>query len=234
LIPGPRFPSVPFAALTVGSGYLVERHAVVVSPSAAVYAQLASRKDRRSPRRAVLVVANPATRNADPLTGAETEANHVAQLYSNSRRLTRAEATVDAYRRYAPSADIIHMATHGALGALLLTDGRLDSQTIASIALPRTSAVVLAACDSARGPARAEGTISAARGFLAAGVPAVVATLWKIDDRTAARFFPRVHRDLARGVHAAAAVREAQIEAIEKGQSTALWAAVQCIGTDGG
>lgn len=233
-IPGPRFPSVPFAALSEGDRYLVERLAVVVSPSAAVYAQLASRKDDHAARRSVLVVANPATGDTEPLTGAEAEANDVAQLYLQSRRLTRADATVRAYRRYAPSAEIIHMATHGALGALLLADGRLDSQTIASIALPRTRAVVLAACDSARGPARAEGTISAARGFLAAGVPAVVATLWKIDDRTAARFFPRVHRDLVRGVHAAAAVRRAQIEAIRSGQPPALWAAVQCIGTEGG
>jgi CHAT domain-containing protein len=233
-IPGARFPSVPFAALSAGSAYLIERHTVVVCPSAAVYAQLAFRNSARAARPSVLVFANPATTDSAPLTGAEAEADNVAQFYANSHRLTRTEATVHAYRRYAPSADVIHMATHGALGALLLADGRLDSQTIASIALPRTHAVVLAACDSARGPARAEGTISAARGFLAAGVPAVVATLWKIDDRAAAQFFPRVHRDLARGLHAAAAVREAQIEAIQRGQSTALWAAIQCIGTDGG
>lgn len=239
-VPGPRFPSVAFAALSTGSSYLIERHAIVVSPSASVYAQLASRKVRPGKPENVLVVANPATANMNVLTNAETEAAEVVRLYPHSRRLMRSDATVEAFRVYGPTADIIHMATHGVTkpragsGALVLTDGFLDSQTIASMDLPRTRAVVLAACDSARGPARAEGTISAARGFLAAGVPAVIATLWQIDDGSAAQFFPRVHEDLARGVAAAAAVRRAQIESIRSGEMPSLWAAVQCIGTDGG
>lgn len=239
-VPGPRFPSIAFAALPAGTGYLIQRHTIVVAPSVAVFSRLAARKGGAAPRRSVLVVANPNTGNAAALAGSESEADDVARLYSQSRQLLRADATVQAYRRYAPSADVIHIATHGTTemtsrggGALLLSDGRLDSQTIGSIALPRTRAVVLAACDSARGPARAEGTISAARGFLAAGVPAVVATLWEIDDRQAAEFFPRVHRELAHGAAAAAAVRKAQIESIERRQPPALWAAIQCIGTDG-
>jgi CHAT domain-containing protein len=220
------------------SGYIVERHAVVVSPSAAVAAQLSSRREAVADRRTVLVVAN-ATATTDPgvLNGAETETNEVAQFYSRSLRLVRDEATIDSFRRYAPAANVIHIATHGAMnagsqggGALLLSDGRLDSQTIASMRLPHTCAVVLAACESALGPTRAEGTISAARAFLAAGVPAVIATLWQIDDTASAQFFPRIHRNLARGVAAATAVREAQIESIRRGESPAMWAAVQCIG----
>lgn len=240
-VPGPRFPSIAFAALPAGTGYLIQRRTIVVAPSAAVYAQLAARKGGAAARRSVLVVANPNTGNAAALAGSEAEADHVARIYSQSHRLLRMDATVQAYRRYAPLADVIYIATHGTTemtsrggGALRLAGGQLDSQTIASIELPRTRAVVLAACDSARGPVRAEGTISAARGFLAAGVPAVVATLWEIDDRQAAEFFPRVHRDLAHGAAAAVALREAQIDSIERGQSPALWAAVQCIGTDGG
>lgn len=239
-VPGSHFPAVAFAALPSGNGYLIQRHEIVVSPSVAVYTQLASRKRSATARRTALVVANPTTNDEEALTGAEVEANGVARLYAHSRLLLRADATVDAYRRFAPAADVIHMGTHGVEktsrggGALVLSDGMLDSKTIASVALPHTRAVVLAACDSARGLARAEGTISAARGFLAAGVPAVVATLWKIDDGRAAQFFPRLHRDLARGVAAATAVRAAQTESIERGESPALWAAVQCIGTDGG
>ena len=234
-VPGLHFPAVSFAALPAGPKYLVHRHEILVSPSAAVYAHLASRKRGTAARLTALVIANPAN-DAGALTGAEAEANDVAALYAHSRLLLRDEATFEAYRRFAPAADVIHMGTHGrestrrGAGALLLSDGMLDSKTIASIELPHTRAVVLAACDSARGPARAEGTISAARGFLAAGVPAVVATLWKIDDGRAAQFFPRLHRDLARGITASSAVRAAQIESIERGESPALWAAVQCIG----
>ena len=227
-VAGPGFPHIPFAALQTASGYLIERYDLVIAPSAGVYAKLAARNASSS--QSVLVLANPSTQ----LIGAEAEAERVSQLYAHSHQLLRGDANVRAYRRYAPSADIIHLATHGDGGELLLTDGRLDSQTIASIALPRTRVVVLAACDSARGPERAEGTISAARGFLAAGVPAVIATIWPIDDGASARFFPRVHRELARGAGAAAAVRDAQRESIERKESPAVWAAVECIGTDGG
>jgi len=239
-IPGPHFPAVSFAALTAGDSYLVERHEIVIAPSAAVYAQLASRPRAAGSPQAALIVANATPDAAGALSGAENEAADVARLYGHSRQLLRSEATVDAYRRLAPAADVIHMGTHGLAltagggGGLLLHDAVLDSKTIASIPLPHTRTVVLAACDSARGPARAEGTISAARGFLAAGVPAVVATLWKIEDRSAAQFFPRLHRELARGIPAATAVREAQIESLERGEPPAQWAAVQCIGTDGG
>lgn len=236
-VPGHRFPAVSFAALPDGGGYLVHRHEIVVSPSAGVYAALASRTRAATARKSALIVANPVTSDGT-LIGAESEAAGVARHYAESRRLLRGDATIDAYRRFAPAADVIHMATHGVTsrpgGALLLSDGMLDTKMIASIELPQTRVVVLAACDSGTGPARAEGTLSAARGFLAAGVPAVVATLWKIDDRTAAQFFPRLHRDLARGVDTAAAVRAAQIESIDRGESPALWAAVQCMGADGG
>ncbi|HVG22572.1 MAG TPA: CHAT domain-containing protein [Thermoanaerobaculia bacterium] len=235
---GHRFPTVAFAALPEGDGYLIQRHEVVVAPSARVYAELASRRTAAVAPATALVIANPASGEV-VLNGAERESRLVARQYVASQRLVRGDASSDAYRRFAPAATVIHMATHGVQtahgeGALLLSDGLLDSRTIASIALPRTRAVVLAACDTAQGLTHAEGTISAARGFLAAGVPAVVATLWKIDDEGAARFFSRLHRDLARGTPAASAVRAAQIESIERGESPALWAAIQCIGTDGG
>jgi CHAT domain-containing protein len=49
--------------------------------------------------------------------------------------------------------------------------------------------VVLSACQTALGKeTRGEGLISLTRGFMYAGVPRVVATLWRINDRTAAEF----------------------------------------------
>jgi CHAT domain-containing protein len=73
---------------------------------------------------------------------------------------------------------------------------------------------------------------SVAHGFLSAGAASVIATLWPIDDAAAARFFPRVHRRLARGVPPAEALRAAQLESMQRGDVPAsLWAAVQNIGS---
>ena len=68
--------------------------------------------------------------------------------------------------------------------------------------------------------------------FLQAGAHAVIATLWPINDRWAAEFFPRVHRHLANGAPAAEALRLAQLESIRRSPRDGkfLWAAVQAVG----
>ncbi|HWS72487.1 MAG TPA: CHAT domain-containing protein, partial [Thermoanaerobaculia bacterium] len=93
--------------------------------------------------------------------------------------------------------------------------------------------VVLAGCGTSRGERRAaEGVISVAHGFLSAGAPSVIATLWPIDDDKASRFFPRLHRRLAEGLAPAEALRAAQLESIRNGDiPSSLWAAVQDIGS---
>jgi CHAT domain-containing protein len=72
--------------------------------------------------------------------------------------------------------------------------------------------VVLSACRTALGgEIRGEGLIGLTRGFLYAGAPRVVATLWEIDDRTTAEAMKRFYEGmLARGERPAAALRAAQ------------------------
>jgi CHAT domain-containing protein len=73
--------------------------------------------------------------------------------------------------------------------------------------------VVLSACRTALGPdIKGEGLIGLTRGFLYAGAPRVVATLWEIDDRTTAEAMKRFYEGmLGRGERPAAALRAAQI-----------------------
>ena len=79
-------------------------------------------------------------------------------------------------------------------------------------ALPQARLVVLAACGTAAGEAsRLEGALSIARPFLAAGVPAVVASLWDADDTTSRRFFVAFHRNLLAVGDPATALRQTQL-----------------------
>jgi CHAT domain-containing protein len=73
--------------------------------------------------------------------------------------------------------------------------------------------VVLSACQTALGgEIKGEGLIGLTRGFLYAGAPRVVATLWEIDDRTTAEVMKRFYEGmLARGERPAAALRAAQV-----------------------
>jgi CHAT domain-containing protein len=236
-VPDPRLEGIPFAALVDGSGkYLIATHAIAMSPSAAVHAQLAKASRARTFRNAIVVTGGE---DLGTLAAVEGEAAAVSACYRHGDRLTRELATIEAFRQRAPSADVIHFAGHAAEstdveggGHLLLTNGRLHAREIASLHLPRTSIVVLAACGTGAGEIRStEGTISLARAFLAASVPSVVGTLWSIEDGDAAEFFPLVHRNLARGLPPAEAVRAAQIEYIEKPRSSIrLWSGVQVLG----
>jgi CHAT domain-containing protein/tetratricopeptide (TPR) repeat protein len=73
--------------------------------------------------------------------------------------------------------------------------------------------VVLSACQTALGgEIDSEGLIGLTRGFLYAGAPRVVATLWAIDDRTTAEVMKRFYEGmLLRGERPAAALRAAQV-----------------------
>jgi CHAT domain-containing protein len=123
---------------------------------------------------------------------------------------------------------IIHFATHSLLDSehpelssvvLSLVDregrprnGFLRLYDIYNLRL-NSDLVVLSACRTALGQEiKSEGLIGLTRGFLYAGAPRVVATLWEIDDRTTAEAMKRFYEGmLARGERPAAALRAAQV-----------------------
>jgi CHAT domain-containing protein len=74
--------------------------------------------------------------------------------------------------------------------------------------------VVLSACQTARGgEINGEGLIGLTRGFLYAGAPRVVASLWEVEDRATAEFMKRFYTEmLQRGARPAAALRAAQAD----------------------
>lgn len=246
IVPDRHLASIAFPALSNSNGrFLIEEHILVVNPSAAVFARLAKRSRAADGATRTLVFANPLaeSENVASLPAAELEAERIARLYRDVAVFKREQATAAAFRREAPSAAIIHFAGHATVGvgedtALLLTrtagdTWNADVESIASMRLTRTTAVVLAGCSTARGESRSsEGTLSLARAFLAAGVPTVVATLEPIEDEQASELFPRLHEFLARGLTPAEALRAVQLEWIHaRGPRRWAWAAVELVGS---
>jgi CHAT domain-containing protein len=79
---------------------------------------------------------------------------------------------------------------------------------------------VLSGCETALGKdLRGEGIIGLTRGFMYAGSPRVVASLWKIDDRATAELMKRFYEGMLGGrrMPPAAALRAAQIDTLRKG-----------------
>ena len=238
--------TVAFGALTDTSGqYLVEQHTIVMAPSAALFAAATDRRGKvTAPHTALVIAASEPGADSSALSFANAEARRVARAYRSATGLTDNDAQLDELIKRAPEADVIHFAGH-AIGddsgiepasMVLRQNGherRVGVAEIARLRLRPSSVVVLAGCSTARGERRAsEGVISVAHGFLAAGAPSVIATLWPINDQAASVFFPRLHKRLAEGFSPAEALRQTQLESIRRGDVPAsLWAAVQDIGS---
>lgn len=123
---------------------------------------------------------------------------------------------------------IIHFATHAIadddapeLSALVLSmvdrngvpaDGHIRLHDIFNLDL-RSELVVLSACETATGrEMRGEGLISLTHGFMYAGAPRVMATLWRVDDRATAELMRHFYTAMLReDLSPAAALRRAQL-----------------------
>ena len=139
---------------------------------------------------------------------------------------------------------IVHFATHGLssdeypeLSGLVLSlvdekgnpqDGFLRLRDIYNLKLS-AELVVLSACDTALGKdVKGEGLVGIVRGFMYAGAPRVVASLWKVDDDATAELMKQFYQRIFQGGLApAAALREAQIAMWQQKQwrSPYYWAA---------
>jgi CHAT domain-containing protein len=245
---------VPFVALQdpASHRYLVRDHAVSYAPSATLLlSHLVRPAQHFSPASRVLAIGNPSfDRRAfslGNLPAAEAEARRIANLYTVHNPLIGRDATDSAVQRIADRFDILHFAGHAVVGRnapqlshlVLAPDGQSDgaifSTEIAKWKLPRTRLVVLSGCSTADGKLSAtEGASSLARAFFSAGVPAVISSLWAIDDDDTADFFVAFHERLVKGDPPAIALHETQIKWLGNGPKSARpirsWAAFQLFG----
>jgi CHAT domain-containing protein/tetratricopeptide (TPR) repeat protein len=244
-VPTGELYGVPFAALLdrVSGRFLIEDHAVGVAPSASEFVTAVER-DRRMwarPLDSVLLVGDPVrseNHELPPLPGSAREIQSLGLLYHrlDAKILTREQATPRRVLASLGGADIAHLAVH-AIGdskdpmrsRLLLSSfggdpGELSARDLLRVRLSRTRLVMLAACGSHAGPVSAsEGSLSLGYSFLASGVPAVVGSLWMVDDQSTSRISVRLHQELLRGADALTALRTAQREEIARRQSLSNW-----------
>jgi len=146
---------------------------------------------------------------------------------------SRDTAVGDEIRHYR----IVHFATHAVLNSehpelsgIVLSlfdrsgraqDGFVRLHDVYHLRLP-ADLVVLSACQTALGKEiKGEGLIGLTRGFMYAGVPRIVASLWKVDDRATAELMRRFYEGMLgpRRLRPAEALRAAQIEM----SGSAMW-----------
>ncbi|MBK7926377.1 MAG: CHAT domain-containing protein [Bryobacterales bacterium] len=222
IIPDGPLHQLPFAALPLAGGLLLDRAEVVTLPSASVALQLRSRPASGTAGSGLAIVADPAfDANWAPLPMTALEARAIRKLAPAARALTGPDATRAALLQ--PSilgASILHLATHAraesehpALARIALAGG--GQLTLADIyGMPlRSRLVVLSGCETALGREVAgEGPVGLARAFFYAGARTVVASLWNVQDRATAELMRHFYQGLlTRRLSPSAALRRAQL-----------------------
>jgi CHAT domain-containing protein/tetratricopeptide (TPR) repeat protein len=161
-------------------------------------------------------------REAAAISALVPERERMQALDFEASRTTALRPELGEYR-------IVHFATHGMLNnihpelsGLVLSlvdkegrqqDGFLRLQDIYNLKL-QAELVVLSACQTGLGKEiKGEGLIGLTRGFMYAGAPRVVASLWKVDDRATSELMKRFYQGMLgpEALSAAGALQQAQL-----------------------
>ena len=234
---------IPFACLTDGTKALVERFDVSVAPSVNAIEFIVKKRKANSGR--LTAFANPAN-DKMPLPYTEAEVLEIKPLFKQTEIFNRAEATEGAAKQRTSASDVIHFACHGEFndrqplqsGLLLAADadndGILQMHEIYGMNLRQANLVTLSACETALCKIQGgEDWAGMSRGFIYAGTPSILATLWSVDDKSTAILMKNFYTNwVTKGMSKPAALRQAQLDlkAIPEYSHPYFWAPFVMIG----
>jgi CHAT domain-containing protein len=217
IVPHHALHYVPFHALYNGRRFVIDDCEVSYAPSASVLKICRERapvsSHSGSGRDLILAVGDERT----PYIQDEVEA--LRDSMPSARIFVGAEASESALRQYAPEAARIHIAAHGVFRAdnpmfssLRLGDTWFNLFDIFNLRLGADIAT-LSACETGMNAVfEGDELLGLARGFLYAGAPSLVVSLWMVNDRSTSQLMRRFYRGLQEGLSKRRALREAILE----------------------
>lgn len=181
------------------------------------------------------------------LNWAENEVRGIADIFSGESFL-REQASEQSFKSVAPDAGIIHLATHAIVNdespmysRLIFSnvpdpveDGALNTYELYNMNL-KANLAVLSACNTGTGKhIRGEGIMSLARGFMYAGCPNVLMSLWPVDDKSTSQVMTYFYQALSDGRRKDEALHNAKVtyirQAVDVKKSPFYWAPFILIG----
>jgi CHAT domain-containing protein len=212
---------VPLHALRGPAGWVIEERPVSYAPSASAAVHGLARSP--GPRGQVLALGNPDLGSPRlALPGAQREVERLGALYPGAEVYVLRAATKERLVARAPQSEVVHVAAHAEvdeidplhsvihLAASEKLAGELEAHEIYRLDLRRARLVTLSACDTGRGlVSRGDEIWGFTRAFLGAGAPALIASLWPVEDQATERLMGRFYTSLREGTGARdGAVRE--------------------------
>lgn len=216
---------VPFHALYDDHGYLIDRHDVVYGASASVIRICREKKVPKKSEDLVLAVADKLT----PFINEEVDA--LRELLPNARFFVGKEAREDKLKQYGPAAGKLHIAAHGVFrsdnpmfSSIRLGESWLNLFDIFNLQLG-AELTVLSACETGMSAVwEGDELLGLARGFLYAGTPSLVVSLWTVNDRSTAQLMRKFYSGLNSGLSKSHALREAIVDVKAQSPHPFFWA----------
>ena len=196
-------------------------------------------------------------KNYRPLTNTKQEITNIVDLFHNDGRIGIGffydNATISNFKKEISKYRYIHIATHGIsndeypeLSGLVFMPEKIDptdsidnnnsglffASDIYNLRL-NADLVVLSACESGTGKlVRGEGLMSLTRGFVYAGVPQIIYSLWKVDDRSTCELMTYFYKELLQNKPTEQALREAKLKLLHNPSTSSpkFWAAFALLG----
>ena len=182
-----------------------------------------------------------------PIPGVEEEIKGIKKSLSG-KTLSGQIATEKKFKEIAGKYNILHLAMHTLvnnekpmLSKLVfyqdndsVEDGMLNTYELFSMNL-NAGLAVLSACNTGSGKLmKGEGLMNLARGFIYAGVPGIVMTMWAVEDQSSAEIVQKFYKYLEEGMSKDEALRQAKLDLIDQGDPLRshpyYWAAYVTIG----
>ncbi len=233
IIPHDTLHYVPFHALCDRRGYyLIDRFEISYAPSASVLALC--RANSQSSTGGTLVALGVSEKGTP---GIKDEIETLKSIFSDAVILTGRRATRKHLIEFAPRARFLHLASHGyfrrdnpMFSFLKLADSQLNFYNLLDLKL-NAEVVTLSACHTGINTVFPGDELQGLmRGFLYAGAPALVVSLWAVNDRSTAEFMGELYRQLHAGNAKRAALRAAQMAIKETYGHPYYWAPFVLIG----
>ena len=171
---------------------------------------------------------------AENLPGATEEIRQLSDMGLVGDYFFGDSATENQFKKLAANYGVLYLAQHGLADAKdptenrlafahnasdTLEDGLLHSYELAGLKL-NADLAVLSACETgAVNYLQGEGVASLGRDFIAAGVRAVVMTLWQVEDKASSKLMQHFFERIAAGIPSGQALHQAKLDFLNNSDS---------------
>jgi len=237
--------------------YLIKNHKSNIANSMQIYFNMKNRELRGNKQ--VYAFAPEYTNDLDtnktasyqflrPLNFSTLEVEQIKNYFPSSLFIGE-RATKANFVKNAKDASILHLAMHTFVddenpmySKLLFTydtatqEGLLNTYELLNLEL-NAELAVLSACNSGDGELhKGEGVMSLSSGFQYAGVPAIVMSLWEVNDRFGSMVIANFYKYLSQGYAKNTALHKAKMEVLKQGNALYAhpyyWSGLSLLGED--